>query len=757
MQKHPSSQAPAADIQQRIDVFEAFNTGVETLRTQGASAARSMLDKAIAQMRSLPEWEQNPSMRTQALAVWAQTLVGDGAVLEGLRNAHAALQAAHEAGTPNAMAQDLIATLVYHLCGCYAPKKQPLPADWMQRTEPEAVAALAKAAIAASDALGAETALRGAISCKPQHAAFWSELTLLLLRTKATQEALHAAQTLTTLTPNEVQAWKLLTMVWEQAGQNEPYARALERVVALSPTAEHLSALAVAHFELGEYEQAHARAEQALAIDGQCVSALITLGGALNKQGLLNEAIAHWERARELSPQDANICQNLIIGHEMLGQTQTMQTLLQDSLQRFGSASQFISDNLFLLSYCPDLSAQAVSDAHKQWGQVMAAQFAPQALPLAWDGQRRLRVGFVSSDLGNHPVGIFLVGAMPHLAQHVELFAYCTRTQVGEINQQLRAAIAHWVDAQDMDDLTLTQRIRSDGIDILLDMNGHTHGNRLGVFARRAAPIQATWFGYFATTGLQTMDYVLCDDACVPPEHEAHFSEYTCRINPCYLSWAPPPEALGLTPNALPMLAPHASGPVFGCFNKLSKINYRVLAAWARILNAVPQARLLIKNSQLDNAQTRQSFLDQLAQAGIDSARVTLEGASGYAQYLASYHRVDLMLDTFPYAAGTTTVEALYMGVPVVHWAGDMLSGRIGTSILSGAGMQAWIAHDEDSYVRLAVQAVQNPTELARIRQGLRTQLMSSVLTDTRGFAQQLAQVFEAMARIKIDDQNAGQ
>lgn len=251
------------------------------------------------------------------------------------------------------------------------------------------------------------------------------------------------------------------------------------------------------------------------------------------------------------------------------------------------------------------------------------------------------------------------------------------------------------------------------------------------------------------------MDWILCDDITMPADQERYFLERPARINPCYLSFTPPSAMQDVPVSALPMLDPAATGPTFGCFSNLNKINPDVLAVWAALLRTVPHARLLLKNDKLGHPSARQALSAKLCAAGIDAERVTMEGSEPYAQYLRSYARVDVMLDTWPYPGGTTTADALFMGVPVVNLRGRGFVGGIGTSIIRAVGLQEWTARDEADYLRIACDAVQNPHKLAALRQGLRAQLLASEFADVQGFADKLAQVFEAMARIKMDEQNA--
>lgn len=742
--------------------LEALQTAVTTLNQHGGTAARPLLQHAIEQLQDLPVWSDNAALRSHVLGLYAQAIVGDGDVLEGIRTVWAALQAQRESGQPNAQAQDLLDTLVYHLCGCYANEgegmdstQNHLPPDWASTWPAERIANLVLPAVQHNDPLAAEAALRWALCREPQHAQWWDTLTNTLLHFKHTLAAIDCAQALTKLRPDAAPSWKLLAMCLSQAGYDTQALEAMQRACALDRSLDNLCHLAAAQRSLGDLRTSEATAREALELDPNSTSARAELGITLSRLGRLHEAIEQWRHVLDSGQADARAYYHLIVAHERLGEHAQMQALLRQAIALYPDNANLLSANVMLLSYAPEIDQQTWFDAHLAYGHAMRQSAPEQPMRLRWDGQRRLRVGFVSSDLAQHPVGIFLRGMMPHLAAHVDIVIYSVREHTGDIHQALRASVQEWNDCQNMDEHTLLRKIRSDNIDVLLDMNGHTDGGRLSVFAQRAAPIQASWIGYFATTGLDAMDWILCDDVTMPASQERYFTERAARINPCYLSWVPPAEASATPVSALPMLSPNASGPVFGCFSNLSKINANMLQLWRRLLQAVPNAQLLIKNGQLAAEQTRENLRDTLRQAGLNLSRISLEGPSNYAEYFAAYQRVDVMLDTFPYPGGTTTADALFMGVPVVNLRGRGLVGGIGTSIINTVGLSQWLARDEEDYLRIAIEAVQHPAQLAALRQGLRTQLLQSEFADVVGFADKLAQVFEAMARIKLQEQDA--
>jgi predicted O-linked N-acetylglucosamine transferase (SPINDLY family) len=281
-----------------------------------------------------------------------------------------------------------------------------------------------------------------------------------------------------------------------------------------------------------------------------------------------------------------------------------------------------------------------------------------------------------------------------------------------------------------LSDSELCETILDDQVDILVDLAGHTAGNRLLTFARRAAPVQMSWLGYFNTTGMTAMDYLVVDEVVAPAGEDAPFVEEPLRLRGCYLCYEGPNYAPDVAP------PPSLSRPeiTFGCFNAQSKITSDVIGVWSRILKETPQSRLILKNPVLNDEGCRQLVREEFVACGLPAERLVLSGSSPHRELLASYADVDIALDPFPYNGGTTTCEALWMGVPVVTLAGDRFVSRVGTTILRHAECSDWVTADVDGYVRTAVSLAADRTRLAEIRVSLRNQVRQSPLGDTTGF-----------------------
>jgi predicted O-linked N-acetylglucosamine transferase (SPINDLY family) len=386
-------------------------------------------------------------------------------------------------------------------------------------------------------------------------------------------------------------------------------------------------------------------------------------------------------------------------------------------------------------------------DAARRYGEVVARQVFPNVAggirhDRDPDPERVLRVGLVSGDLCYHPVGFFAEGVVSALASRADrlaLFAYPTCIRTDEISERIKANCRGWHPVAGLSDEYMANRIRADGIDILIDLSGHTAYNRLPVFAWKPAPVQVSWLGYFATTGVAAIDYFVADPWTLPVSEEINFTEKVWRLPETRLCFTPPDAAVVVSP--LPALV---NGYVtFGCFNNLSKMNDKVVALWARVMDAVPGSRLFLKARQLTEASVRKSIAERFAAHGIDEGRLILEDYVPRENYLAAYQRVDLALDPFPYTGGTTTAEALWMAVPVLTLAGERFISRQGVGLLMNAGLPDWIASDPDDYVARALAHASDLPRLAALRGNLRAQVLASPVYDAARFAKH----FEAALR----------
>jgi predicted O-linked N-acetylglucosamine transferase (SPINDLY family) len=354
-------------------------------------------------------------------------------------------------------------------------------------------------------------------------------------------------------------------------------------------------------------------------------------------------------------------------------------------------------------------------------------------------------VGLVSGDLRAHPVGYFLEGVMAALASgaagRLEFFAYPSHFCADVLTERIKACCHGWHSAVGLSDERLARRIRDDGIDILIDLAGHTAHNRLPMFAWKPAPVQVSWLGYFATTGVAAMDYLIADPWTLPEAENGNFTETVWRLPETRLCFTPPDIDIEIAP-----LAALGRGHItFGCFNNLTKVNQAVVALWARVVEAVPDSRLFLKASQLQEPSMRESMAERFSALGVAEERLILEGASSRAEYLAAYRHVDIALDPFPFVGGTTSAESLWMGVPVLTLAGEHLVSRQGVGLLANAGLSEWVASDPDDYVARAVAHSADLQCLASLHDDLRPRILASPVFDAPRFAGYLEAALRGM------------
>ncbi|MDO9597684.1 MAG: tetratricopeptide repeat protein [Azoarcus sp.] len=514
--------------------------------------------------------------------------------------------------------------------------------------------------------------------------------------------------------PLDAFGWKALGVVMAlEARIDRAFIARLLCVAAAPDDVEALCNLATLLKDLGRQEDVEIEAcvARAISIDPDCAAAYRLMGGTLARRNRLTESDAAFQKALELKPELHEVRSALLFA---MSRSET-----GTHAQRLEKACEF---------------------GHR-------VQVRPTKRFDSWGGEahpQRLRVGMVSGDLRVHPVGHFLENVLAHLdPARLELFTYSSTDEADALTERIRPRFASWKGVKGMSDEAAARLIHDDGVHVLLDLAGHTSDNRLPVFAYKPAPVQASWLGYFATTGVRQMDYVLADPFVAPFEDGGHFVEQFWRLPESYLCFTPPEYSI--EPGDLPALG---NGFVtFGCFNNLSKMNDAVVAQRARVLQAVPDSRLLLKTKLLDNPAVRQATYDRFAAHGIDPARLILEGHAPRAELLAAYKRVDIALDPFPYPGGTTSVEALWMAVPVLTKRGDSFLSRMGVSICSNAGLPDWIAEDEDDYVDRAAAFAQDLSSLARLRGGLRAQVLASPLFDAPRFARHFEDAMWGMWR----------
>ena len=454
-------------------------------------------------------------------------------------------------------------------------------------------------------------------------------------------------------------------------------------------------------------------------------------------------ALEYYANAHRLAPADHAYPVSIALIHLAMGDYRRSEQYFLAALSICPDDARARSAYLFSLNYYRqdgDAVARLHSKLMAQPGENAAGDCR---MPARRRGGGRVRVGYISPDFRRHSVAFFIEPVIQrHDREGFEVFCYSLVNRPDETTRRIRDYADHWREIPGLPAAAVREAVVDDGIDILVDLAGHTSHETLPVFSPRAAPVQVTYLGYPNTTGLQTMDYRLSDRWADPPGTvPGACTEAMVRLDCGFLCYRAPQEARDLA------LAVRGEGPVtFGSFNNFSKITPEVIGCWVQILLREPDTRLVIKNKALGNAGLRSRLVEEFSTAGVDAARLTLLGhVNSRAAHLEMYYGIDIALDTFPYNGTTTTCESLWMGVPVITLAGSVHASRVGSSLIHRLGLNGFIARDVSEYIECAVKLSRDRERLRELRCTLRECMLASPLCDERGFVANLEQAYQDM------------
>ncbi|WMW81557.1 tetratricopeptide repeat protein [Undibacterium cyanobacteriorum] len=510
------------------------------------------------------------------------------------------------------------------------------------------------------------------------------------------------------INPNNASILCNLALCLHDQGNTAQAIEKLTHAITLEPQQS------VLHFNLAniysddrQFKLANQHYLIALELNPEYAEAHSNYGFCLRQQGKSNEAIAHYKKAFDLRP-------DLVVA---------------------------LSNAIFVLSYHHDFTAADYIEHARAYDQAICKDLKPYT---QWNcpNQGKLRLGFVSGDFRTHPVCYFLENVLSSLDKSkFELVAYSTIPFSDEGTERLKKHFDLWRTIHDLSDDQAAQKIHQDGVHFLFDLAGFTAHNRLPIFARKPAPVQITWLGYFASTGMSSIDYLIADPYTLPPDQEPYFSEKIWRLPETRLCFSEPNSNVEVGP--LPALE---NGFIrFASFNQLMKMNDHVVDLWCEVLQGVPQSRLFLKSPPLADAEVRAETLEKFTRRGIASERIEFEGPTPRDAYFRAYQKVDICLDPFPYTGGTTTMESLWMGVPVITLEGEHFLARQGQGLLINGGLPQWVARDKKHYVEIAQHYSQNLQELAALRAHLRQQIVQSPVCDGPRFVKHFTEALEQM------------
>jgi protein O-GlcNAc transferase len=588
----------------------------------------------------------------------------------------------------------------------------------------------------------AEAILRQILERQPGHADALHLLGVLAHKAGKTARAVDLIGKAIEIRPNVAQFHSNRGEMCRLLGRLDEAILHGEQAVNLDPVQSiALSNLGIAYFDKRNYGRAEACQTKALELAPAMIQALNNLGciRAALKDG--DGAIVCFRNVLEIAPNQSETLNNLGLTFMELGSHGEAKTSFRRALEIKPDFAEAHTNLLFALlhdsSSTDDEQATAIKSFEHYCGTPHRVSWRPH--PNIRDPLRRLRIGFVSGDLRSHAVAHFIEPVWRELdRQKFAIFAYSTHPADDDYTRRLKSLTDEWVDAALLPDTSLAERIRTDGIDILVDLSGHTAHNRLQVFARKPAPIQATWIGYPGTTGLSAMDYRITDPYRMPRGMEKQFTEKVVRLPTCgtfeNLTDAPPV-------NELPALT--LGIVTFGSFQRPSKLGEATLALWCKVLNAVPNSRMLI--GAIDDTSVQSKLTRYFAGQGIPLSRLEFHSKVSMYDYLMLHNKLDMLLDTYPYPGGTTTNHGLLMGIPVLTMTGRSVVSWQGAAVLMRLGMKDWVAHDEAAFVGIARLWSDNLPALATLRSGLRERFLTSQLNRPETVARGLENAFQAM------------
>jgi len=586
-------------------------------------------------------------------------------------------------------------------------------------------------------------AYRRTLEFKPDFAAAHNNLGIALRDQGRLDDAVAACRRALELKPDYAEACNSLGNALKDQGALDAAIAAYRRALELKPNSpEACNNLGNALRDSGQLDEAVGVYRRALELKPNFPEAHNNLGIALKERGQLDAAIAAFRLALELSPGSPEVHSNLGTALKDRGELDEAIAAYRHALRIEPEHATVQSNLVHALHYHPGQDGRTISEEHERWNRRFSDPLRQLLQPHTNDpaATRRLRIGYVSPDFRDHAVGHYLLPLLErHDRERFEILCYSGVARPDWMTERLRALAGNWRNTVGISDDRLAEMIREDGVDILVDLSMHSAGNRLLVFARQPAPVQVAWLAYPGGTGLRGIGYRLTDAHMDPPgETPAWSAEEPVRLPDCWCCFHP----VGESPEINPLPALSAESVTFGSLNNFTKVNDRVLALWARVLEAAGGSKLLMLCPE---GRARERVRAFFGARGISAERVEFAGFLARWEYLSLYHRIDLGLDPFPFNGMSTTCDALWMGVPALTWPGEMPASRAGLSLLSSVGLGGFAASSEEDYVRMAVELAGNIPRLAELRATLRARMLASPLMDAPRFARNVEAAYRSM------------
>ncbi len=557
-----------------------------------------------------------------------------------------------------------------------------------------------------------------------------------LMTVKIYQKALFHFNKVIDFQPNTFVAYLHLGKIYYFLGQEEASFKSFERAYQLNPKSlELLNNWANTCISLERFEQGLKILEKALQDYPNQWELYGNKATIYQKQWKLPQAEEAFKKAISLNQNDWQLYHGLGAVYHHWNKKKQALNCLEKALALNPNNSKLYSDYIYHLNYYPDLSDQSLFNLHKNWGNKFG-NAGQDYLFNSYNNQssNTLKVGLMSADFCYHPVAIFLLGWLSKInVSNIQFYAYAQIRKRDSYTKKFQS-MCQWYEMNGKSDLEIAKHIHQDGINILIDLTGHTAGNRLGVMAFKPAPILASYLGYINTTGLTQIDYRIVDQFVNPPKTQKYYTEKLVYLPDSYTCYHPPETSVTVQPP--PVLK---NGFItFGCYNNPAKLNEKVVKLWAQVMKLVPNSKLRLKARHFCDAQSIAPIVEMFEVEGINNNRLIFEGISVLHHYFEAYHQVDIALDPFPHNGGTTTHDTLYMGVPVITLEGKSYVSRMGVSILNNLGHPEWIAKNESAFIDVAINLSSNIEQLQKIRENLRIEFLESSLCDGEKFAKNM-------------------
>ncbi len=573
-----------------------------------------------------------------------------------------------------------------------------------------------------------------AIEINPNFLEAHNNLGNTFLELRRLEEAIKSYDKALLINPAFVEAQNNRGNALLKFGKLEEAIQNYKKAISINPSFfQAYNNLGNALLKFEKIEEAIENYKKAILINPNFVEAYNNYGSALMKKNLYEQAIINFKKSIDINPNFSNTYYNYGKALNELG-------LLKEAISFYKKAIKINpfyfkahSNLLLLYNYIDDFDLDFKFKEACNFGTIVKKTinkiFTNHECAFV---TKKLKIGFVSGDFRNHPVGHFLEGVLSKIdSSKLELIAYNTNFRSDELTKRIKKNFSHWIDLFNKSDEEAAKIIFEDKINILIDLSGHTAKNRLRIFAFKPAPIQVSWLGYFATTGLKEIDYLIGDPYVTPLKNNNYFIEKIYEMPDIRMCFTPPSDEIQIS--ELPAL--HNGYITFGSFNNILKINDNVIVQWSKIINSIENSKIFIKSKQLDKISIKEKMIAKFNFFGIKSERLIIEGQDTRNKYLESYNKIDVALDSFPFTGGTTSIEALWMGVPVLTLVGESFVSRQGLEILMNIGLNDYICYNKKNYVSRALDISQNLNMLSSLRKSLRKKVLSSPLCNDKKFA----------------------